>query len=188
MGRVVVIHTFNLSTGKVEAGRFQLIQDQFGLQNEFHGSQDCNTQKPCLKNKIKTNRQTKCKKVKHGIEHQDSSAKMMGLLAAPPHPLNLFLLSRVIFTSFPPKCSMTVRCKSFPSSVISLVRNVKRLLICSTKNLSISHLSVFLVCLSISQSSIYLSLCLSPSPSLPLPFHQCSSQSQTLSSQGGNLD
>lgn len=89
---------------------------------------------------------------------------MMGLLTAPPHPLNLFLLSRVIFTSFPPKCSMTVRCKSFPSSVISLVRNVKRFLICSTKNLSTSHLSVFLVCLSISQSSTYLFVSL---PRLP---------------------
>lgn len=51
MGQMIVIHTFNLSIGKVEAGRFQLIQDQLGLQNEFHGSQGCYTQKPCLKTK-----------------------------------------------------------------------------------------------------------------------------------------
>lgn len=96
------------------------------------------------------------------------SAKMLGLsfslLTVPPHPLKLFsLLSLVICSSLPLKCTITVRYKSVLSPVISLVKNFKCLLVC--------HLFIHrLVCLSISQSAIYLSiiylsLCLSPCPS-----------------------
>ena len=45
-----VAHAFNSSTQEAEAGR-SLTQ---GLQSEFQDSQDCYTEKPCLK-KTKTN-------------------------------------------------------------------------------------------------------------------------------------
>jgi hypothetical protein len=54
----VVAHTFNPSTLEAGAGRFlSSVRGQPGLQNEFQDSQS-NTEKPCLKNKTKQNKQT----------------------------------------------------------------------------------------------------------------------------------
>jgi hypothetical protein len=57
---VVVVHTFNPSTGKAEAGGSLRIQGQPDLQTEFQDSQGYKL-RPWLKNKKNKNYETKTK-------------------------------------------------------------------------------------------------------------------------------
>ena len=54
----VVVHAFDSSTQKAEAGGSLRVGGQPGLQSEYQDSQGY-TEKPCLENKIKQNKQTK---------------------------------------------------------------------------------------------------------------------------------
>jgi hypothetical protein len=51
-------HTFNPSTWEAEADWSMWVRDQPGLQSQFQDSQDCYTEKPCLKTQTKPTKQT----------------------------------------------------------------------------------------------------------------------------------